>query len=127
MPKISDYKPCHFENGRDFDADDFAAFIQASEDSNSTFLTRYLPLTIGGLALGAICAFCIGGTVGYLLAIVCIFGGFIAGTYLNKQASKKFTESMERLGITKDDVAAAWQHVKAGTVAWSDDEETPAA
>lgn len=123
MKTVADYTPNCFENGRSFDEEDYAAFIQAAKDSNATFFTKYLPLTIGGLALGAIFAFCVGGTVGYILAIVCIFGGFIAGTYLNKQASKKFTESMERLGITKDDISAAWQHVKDGTVAWSDDDE----
>ena len=127
MASMSDYKPCHFENGRDFDADDFAAFIQASEDVKSTFLSRYLPCVLGGLVLGAVCSFGIGGVVGNVLAIVFIFGGLIAGGYFNKQAGKKLTESMERLGITRDDVNFAWQHVKNGTVAWTDGEETPEA
>ena len=122
MKTVKDYTPNCFENGRDFDAQDYAAFIQAAQDMNTTFLTKYLPFTIGGLVLGGIFALCVGGTLGYVLAIVCIFGGFIIATYLNRQASKKLTESMKRLGITKEDLTAAWQHVKNGTVAWSDDE-----
>ena len=121
--KPSDYRPSHFENGRNFSAEDFEAFIKASEEMNATFLTRYLPCMLGGLVLGAVFSFGVGGLWGYLCAIACIFGGLIAGSRYNAQASRKLKDSMERLGITREDVNLAWQHIKNGTVAWSDGDE----
>ena len=125
--KPSDYRPYHFENGRTFNPGDFAAFIQASEDMNATFLTRYLPCMLGGLLLGALFSFGVGGFVGNIAAVVCIFAGLIVGGVFNVRASKKLTDSMARLGITKADVNAAWQHVKNGTVAWSGGEDAASA
>ena len=122
--KSTDFRPEHFENGRSFNKSDFIAYREASDNLARTRYTKYL-LSVGvGLLFSFLFSRAVGGFVGNILALVCIFSGLIVGGIFNAKAAKSVNEIAARLGITRADVAVARQHVKNGTVAWSDDEET---
>lgn len=117
--KATDFRPEHFEKGRSFKKSDFLAYIEASENLTKTLYTRYLPCIGAGLIFGFLFSRAVGGFVGNMLALVCIFAGLIVGGIFNAKAAKSVNEIAARLGISKEDVAVARQHVKNGTVAWS--------
>ena len=119
--KATDFRPEHFEKGRGFNRADFDSYIEASANLTRTMYTKYFPCMIGGVVVGGLLSKLIGGFVGHMLALVCIFGGLILGGVFNAQAAKTVNEIAQRLGITKADLTQARKHVKDGTVAWSDD------
>ena len=116
--KATDFRPEHFEKGRNFNRSDFNAYIQASANLTRTLFTKYIPCMLGGVIVGGLLSGLIGGFSGNILALLCIFGGIILGGVFNAQAAKPVNEIARRLGITKADVAQARKHVKNGTVAW---------
>ena len=118
--KATDYRREHFSNGRSFPQADFDGYIQASAQFAKTLYTRYLPCMAGGILISFLFSQGIGGFVGNILAVLCIFAGLITGAAFNMKASKAVKEYAVRLGISNSDIAAAKQHVKNGTVAWSD-------
>ena len=122
--KAAEFRPEHFEKGRGFNKSDFNAYIDASNDLAKTLYTRYFPCVIVGLLVSFLFSRFIGGFAGNILAVVCIFAGLIIGGIFNSKAAKRVNEIAARLGITKADVALARKHVKNGTVAWSEGEES---
>lgn len=120
--KPTDFHPEHFEKGRNFKKSDFVAYIEASENLLKTLYTKYLFCIWGGVLLSFLFSKAVGGFVGNMLSLICIFTGFIAGGIINAKAIKRVNETAARLGITKADVAAARRHIKYGTVAWTSDE-----
>lgn len=121
--KASDFRPQHFENGRSFDRKVFREYVKASETMSKTLYTRYLPCAAAGILLGFLFSKGVGGFIGNILALVCIFGGLIAGAVFNISAAKEVNGLAARLGITKEDVSRAREHVKNGSVAWGGEEE----
>lgn len=117
--KPRDFRPEHFPNGQSFSRADFDAYGRASEALTRTVYTRYLPFVGGGIVLCVLLSNLAGGVAGNLLGVVCIFAGLIAGGVCNVRASRAVNEAAARLGVTRQDVAAARKHVKNGTVAWS--------
>lgn len=129
--KATDFRPEHFENGRNFNRNDFNAYVQASDKLARTAYTRYLPSVAVGLLLGLLFSRGVGGFGGNILALVCIFAGLIVGAVFNVKAGKAVNAPAQRLGISKADVALARKHVKNGTFAWTggegeSQEESPA-
>lgn len=130
--KATDFRPEHFENGRNFNRNDFNAYVQASDKLARTAYTRYLPSVAAGLLLGLLFSKGVGGFGGNILALVCIFAGLIIGGIFNVKAAKAVNVLAQHLGITKEDVAIARKHVKNGTFAWTGEwegqsrEEAPA-
>lgn len=122
--KATDFRPEHFEKGRNFNRADFDAYVRASADLTRTLYTKYLPCVLGGVIVGALLSKVIGGFVGNVLALICIFGGLILGGVFNARAAKSVNEIAQRMGITRNDVAQARRHLKNGTVAWSDDQSS---
>lgn len=116
----------HFEKGQSFDPADFAAWLRASDDLQKASFTKYLPAVLGGCLIGFLFSNGVGGFEGNILALICIFGGLILGSVLLAQAGKPVKELSESLGITPEDVKKARKHLKAGTVAWRQ-EDTPRA
>lgn len=131
--KATVFRPEHFENGRNFNRNDFNAYVQASDKLARTAYTRYLPSVAAGLILGLLFSNVVGGFGGNILALVCIFAGLIVGAVFNVKAGRTVNALAQRLGITKEDVAIARKHVKKGTFAWTGEwegqsrEEAPAA
>ncbi|MEA5060797.1 MAG: hypothetical protein VB049_12335 [Candidatus Pelethousia sp.] len=119
--KAANFKREHFRNGRGFSQEDFHGYIQASENLIKSMYTKYLPCVAGGILLSFLFSKGMGGFVGNILAVLCIFSGLIAGGIFSMQASKAVKAYAARLGITKADVAQARQHIKNGTVAWQCD------
>lgn len=122
--KATDFRPEHFEKGRDFSRADFKAYVQASAKFAKTMYTRYLPCLAGGILVSFLFSQGIGGFIGNIMAVLCIFAGLIVGGVFNVKASKSVKEFAAKLGITNADVAAARRHIKDGTVAWSGGDET---
>ncbi len=117
--KATDFKREHFEKGRGFSQADFDAYIATSEKLTRTTYTAYLPCMAGGLLLGLLLSNEVGGFVGNIGAVISIFAGLILGGVFNIRASKEVNRCAAKLGIDKQDVAAARKHVRNGTVAWS--------
>lgn len=117
--KASDFRPEHFANGYNFNMQDFNAYIAASDKLNRDMYTKYLPCVFGGIIISFFFSKGMGGFVGNMLALVCIFGGLILGMVVNIKSSKAVKEYAAKLGITVKDVSQAKKHIKAGTVAWT--------
>ena len=118
--KPTDFRPEHFTNGRNFNRADFDAYVQASLELNQMMYTRYLPSVFGGVVLGMLLSKGVGGFVGNILALVCIFGGLLLAPLLCSDTSKRVKELSKRLGISRSDISAARKHIKNGTTAWND-------
>lgn len=110
----------HFTNGRNFSKEDFERYLQASSDYQKSLYTRYLPSLAGGILVSFLFSRGVGGAVGNLMAVACIFAGLILGGVLSKPYITAAREIVAKLGITGKDAAAARKHAKEGTVAWSD-------
>ena len=77
--KSTDFQPEHFEKGRSFNKSDFIAYREASDNLVRTMYTKYL-LSVGvGLLFSFLFSRAVGGFVGNILALVCIFSGLIVG------------------------------------------------
>lgn len=116
--KATDFKREHFEKGRSFSRADFDAYIAASEKLAKTAGVKYLAFVGGGILLSFVFSQGIGGFIGNIMAVLCIFAGMIAGGVSNMKVSREVNSYAAKLGITKEDVKAARQHIKNGTVAW---------
>lgn len=116
--KATDFRREHFANGKSFPQADFDGYIQASANLAKALYTKYLPCVVGGILISFLFSQGIGGFIGNIMAVLCIFAGLIVGGAFNMKAGKAVKEYATRLGITGVDVAAAKQHIKNGTVAW---------
>ena len=116
--KATDFRREHFANGKSFPQADFDGYIQASANLAKALYTKYLPCVVGGILISFLFSQGIGGFVGNIMAVLCIFAGLIVGGAFNMKAGKAVKEYATKLGITSADVAAAKQHIKSGTVAW---------
>ena len=116
--KATDFKREHFANGKSFAQSDFDGYIHASEKLAKTMYTRYLPSLGGGVLVSLLFSQGVGGFIGNMMAVLCIFAGLIVGGVFNVKAGKAVKEYAAKLGVTNADVAVARQHVKNGTVAW---------
>lgn len=114
----------HFANGRNFSDEDFARYLQASQDYQKALYTKYIPSLAGGILVSLLFSRGVGGAMGNLVAVACIFGGLILGGVLTKPYTTDVQKAITKLGITAKDAAAARKHANAGTVAWSDSTET---
>ncbi len=119
--KTSDFRREHFEKGRGFRKEDFDAYIAASKKAVRTTYAAYLPCMAAGLLLSLLFSKGVGGFVGNIAAVVAIFAGLIVGGIFNIRAGNEVRRLAAKLGIDRQDVAAARMHVKNGTVAWSGD------
>lgn len=122
--KATDLRPQHFPNGQQFSALDFDEYCKASAQLNKAAFTRYIPCVIGGLLISRVFA-AMGGVIGNLLALVCIFGGLIGAALVTRPLSKHVKELANRLGITPGDLKIAQQNCKNGTFAWQGDYSAP--
>ncbi|MDO5112111.1 MAG: hypothetical protein Q4E65_07385 [Clostridia bacterium] len=117
--KAADFKREHFAKGGSFSQADFDAYIRASETLAKSAGVKYLAFVGGGVLLSLVFSKGVGGFIGNMLSAACIFAGLIVGGISNMKASREVSACAAKLGITKEDVKAARQHVKNGTVAWS--------
>ena len=110
----------HFENGESFSEKDFSAFLLASRESAKAIYSRYLPCLAGGVLISVFFAKGVGGFVGNMLGVACIFAGLILGGVLTKKVSESANELAAKLGITQSDIVKARRNMKNNTVAWRD-------
>ncbi len=110
----------HFENGKSFSEKDFSAFLEASRESVKATYTRYLPCLAGGVLVSFLFSKGVGGFIGNMLGIVCIFAGLILGGVLSRKATEPANALAAKLGITRSDIAKAQRNRKNNTVAWRD-------
>ena len=113
----------HFTNGRDFSDEDFENYLSASRNYQKSVYTRYIPSLAGGILVSLLFSRGVGGAMGNLMALVCIFAGLILGGVLSKPFMVDLQRAITKIGVTGKGVAAARKHAKAGTVAWSDSPE----
>ncbi|MCE5187849.1 MAG: hypothetical protein LLF75_01490 [Eubacteriales bacterium] len=110
----------HFTNGRNFSAEDFDHYLQASHDYAKALYTKYIPSLAGGLLVSFLFSRGVGGAIGNLIAVACIFAGLIIGGVLTKPYTSDVQRAITKLGVTAKDAAAARKHAKAGTFAWTE-------
>ena len=121
--KATDLRPEHFTNGKNFNKEDFDAWIEASVRMSKVSWTRYLPIVLVGCALGLVCSQFVGGFIGNILAIVCALGGLIIGGNSMSGAGKDVKYYADKLGLDKQAVAEARKNCKNGVTAWSAEEK----
>jgi len=117
--KSTDFRPEHFPNGYNFNREVFNSYLLASDKLAKGMYTKYLPCVFGGIIISFFFSKGVGGFIGNILALVCIFGGLILGTAVNAKTSKEVKECAAKLGITNADVKQARKHLKEGTFAWT--------
>ena len=108
----------HFENGKSFSEKDFNAFLLASRESAKAIYSRYLHCLAGGVLISFLFSKGVGGFVGNILGVVCIFAGLILGGVLTKKASEPANALAEKLGISRSDIAKTRRNMKNNTVVW---------
>lgn len=116
----------HFVKGRGFSKEDFEHYLQAARDYQKSLYTRYIPSLAGGVLVSLLFSRGIGGAIGNLMGVACIFAGLILGGVLSRPFTVDLQQSVTKLGVTGRDVAAARKHAKAGTFAWSEPSDTEA-
>jgi len=114
----------HFTNGRNFSAEDFDHYLQASRDYGKALFTKYIPSLTGGLLVSFLFSRGVGGAIGNLIAVACIFAGLIIGGALTKPFTAEVQKAVTKLGITAKDASAARKRAKAGTFAWTESTQT---
>lgn len=112
-------KPEHFTNGQSFRREDFDSWILASRKAARVALPCYLGAILAGGALSLFFSNAVGGVFGNVIALLCVFAGLLAGGSLMKRIGREaayYASSV--LHISKQDIAAARERMKRGTVAW---------
>ncbi len=113
-------RPEHFTNGQAFRRTDFDGWILASRKAARIALPCYLGAILAGGALSLVFSNAIGGVFGNVMALLCVFAGLLTGSALMKRAGRETAYYATRvLHISKQDIAAAREQMKRGTVVWS--------
>ncbi|MDR2423699.1 MAG: WG repeat-containing protein [Prevotellaceae bacterium] len=109
---IGKLTPAHFRNGEQFDRVAFASLIDGLLKSR---INRWkMPaIWLAGILLSLVFAG-MGGAIGNLLAVACIFAGLIGGNLAVTGVSRQLREAMKTLGVTQRDINAAIRQVKNG-------------
>ncbi len=119
---VSQLTPQHFRNGRDFDPQVFADFLHARAAFTKAVLW-VLPLSFGLIFL----AMFVRPMLAAWPTVSLLVDGAFMLTILYLVFGKllpvgKRSESLERqLGITRNDLMVASQHLRRGSVAWRDE------
>lgn len=120
-------KPEHFTNGRSFSPAAFEDWIFESRRCAKKAITVYICSACGGFLLSFLFAQGAEGAVGYIIAGLCAIAGPILGGVLSRKAGRSAENAAAYLGISDIEVTTARRNLKSGTLAWSDEEEKPAA
>ena len=119
--KMEGLKREHFANGQTFSQKTLDDYIAAKARANKDFLTRYSLSLAAGIAAGFVLSlFLSGGIFKVLLPMLCVMGGALVGTKLTTESMDALRKHAQKLCLSKQDIRAAKQHLKNGTVAWTE-------
>jgi hypothetical protein len=107
---IGKLTPSHFENGENFDKKTFALLIDALLKSRSD-AWKMPVIWLAGFLL-ALLFMRMGGFIGNILGVVCIFAGMIGGNLSVMGAAKQIKAASKELGIAKNEINDAIRRVK---------------
>ena len=99
---IGKMTPAHFENGENFDNKSFASLIDALLKSRSN-AWKMPVIWLSGILLSVVFSN-MGGAIGNLIAVVCVFAGIIGGGLSVKGYTNQAKAAMKKLGITQQDI-----------------------
>ncbi len=109
----------HFANGQSFRRADFNGWILASRKAACIALPCFLGTILAGGALSLVFSNAICGVFGNVMALLCVFAGLLAGSALMKRVGREAAYyATSVLYISKQDITAARERMKRGTVAW---------
>jgi nicotinamide riboside transporter PnuC len=120
----------HFANEESFDKKAFVHLIDALQKSRRNAWKMPVIWAVG-ILLAAVFAD-MGGALGHLLSVACIFAGLIGGNLSVKGDAKRIKAAMKELGATQKDINAAIKQIKtksqqrpAGTAASVESAQKP--
>ena len=107
---IGKMTPAHFENGENFDKEVFASLIDAQLNLRSN-VWKMPVFMLSGILISVVFSK-MGGFIGNVLAIVCIFAGIIGGNLSIRGYGNQVKEAMKKLGITQKDINNVIEKIK---------------
>lgn len=121
--KMEDLRREHFPNGQTFSQKMLDDYIAARARANRDFLTRYALSLLVGVAAGFVLSLFLSGMMKILLPMLCVMGGALIGTRLTTASLDNLRTQSQKLCLSKKDIRAAKNHLKNGTVAWTEKQE----
>ena len=107
---IGKMTPAHFENGENFDKEAFASLIDALPKWRSNLWKMPVFMFLGFLI--SLVFSKMGGFIGNILAIVCIFAGIIGANLSVKGYVNQAKAAMKKLGITQKEINIVMEQIK---------------